>query len=82
MAFLKKMTEKHKLIAYILYTEYGYKMIAIANLMGVAQSTISLAVKEIAYKVSLQDLSHQIKELKLELNELGYEEPQILPKRF
>lgn len=82
MSLIKKMTEKHKLIAYVLYTEYGYKMVAIANLMGVAQSTISLAVKEISYKASSQDLSSQIQMIKLELQNLGYTEPQILPPKY
>lgn len=44
------MKDRHKAMAYILSREFGYSMVKIANLMGVAQSTISSAIKDFEYE--------------------------------
>lgn len=74
-----KMTDKHKLMAYLLNKDMGYSMAKIGNLMGVAQSTISNAIKEVDYRKHIQNLENELNQTKNELKRLGYIEPIILP---
>lgn len=57
-----KMTDKHKLMAWILNKEFKYTMVGIAQLMHVSQSTISLAVKEVEYWRTIKNLNDELSE--------------------
>ncbi len=59
-----KMTERHKAMAYVLNREFGYPMTAIATLMGVAQSTISSAIKDFEYQRLIRNLEQELNNLK------------------
>lgn len=73
------MTDKHKLMAYLLNKEMGYSMTDIAKLMKVAQSTISNSIKEIEFRKKISNLEYQLQETKKELLALGYNTPMVLP---
>ena len=73
-----KMTERHKAMAYILNREFGYPMTAIANLMGVAQSTISSAIKDFEYQRLIRNLEQELNNARIELNKLGYNPPDVI----
>lgn len=74
-----KMTDKHKLMAYILNKELGYSMVSIAQLMQVSQSTISNAIKEVEFRRQISNLEKELDEAKSTLRELGYVQQNILP---
>lgn len=73
-----KLTNRHKLMAYVLSTEFGYTMTAIGNLMKVSQSTISQAIKEVRYEITIRDLRQELLETKQLLLEQGFEDPNII----
>lgn len=50
---MAKMTDKHKMMAYILNKEMDYTQAAIAKLMQVSQSTVANMCKEIAFRVTI-----------------------------
>lgn len=77
-----KMTEKHKVMAYILNKEMGYTMSSIAELMKVSQSTISIAIKEVKYRLQIQNLERELIEARRSLQTLGYKEEQIIPPNY
>lgn len=73
-----KMTERHKAMAYILNKEFGYPMTAIASLMGVAQSTISSAIKDFEYQRLIKNLEQELNNAREELKSLGYNPPDVI----
>jgi len=76
---MAKMTKKHKLIAYLLNKDedFGYSQEKIATLMGVSQSTISNAVKEIEYLRRISNLEKALSQARMELIQQG-----VLPSAF
>lgn len=76
------MTEKHKVMAYILNKEMGYTMSNIAELMKVSQSTISIAIKDVTYRLQIQNLERELIEARRSLQTLGYKEQQIIPFNY
>ena len=78
MAILK-MTEKHKLMAYVLHTEFNYTKTSIAQLMGVAQSTISAAIKDVEYQKVIFGLQNELSGVSKEIALLGYQQPVTIP---
>lgn len=76
----KKMTNKKKMLAYVLNIDedFGYSMKAIGEMMGVAPSTISNAIKEVAYQRQILNLQRQLQEAK----EYIYNNTNIQPKRL
>lgn len=66
----KKMTDKQKLIAYILNTDADLnenKNITqkeIASILGFSQSTIAQNLKEIRYKMKIKELEEQLSKIK------------------
>lgn len=59
---MAKMTDKHKILVYVLYKEFGYKQTAIANLMGISQSTVANAYKEVCFRITIQNLEYELQE--------------------
>lgn len=61
---MAKLSKKKKYMAYILHDddEFGYPQKKIAYLMGVSQSTISNAVKEMRYEVEIHGLKKELVE--------------------
>lgn len=78
----QKMTDKHKLMAYLLNKEMGYSMTSIAQLMQVTQATISTSIKEVVFRRRISNLENELYEAKKSLLALGYSEPTILPPNF
>ena len=77
----KKMSNKHKMIAYVLNQDpdFDYSMKKIAGLMDVSQSTISTSIKEITYQMQINDLRKELKKAKALIPaELRKEEPIII----
>lgn len=68
---MAKMTEKHKVLAYVLTKEMGYTQSDVATLMKVSQSTIANACKDIAYKVTIQNLERELQEARMIIQENG-----------
>ena len=73
-----KMTERHKAMAYVLNKEFGYPMANIAKLMGVAQSTISSAIKDFEYQRLIKNLEQELINARKELKSLGYNLPDVI----
>lgn len=73
---MSKMTDRHKVMAYVLNKEFGYRQSAIAQLMQVAQSTIANAVKEVSFRLTIQDLERELQEARCQLEQQG-----ILPEK-
>lgn len=73
-----KMTERHKAMAYVLNKEFGYPMTAIGTLMGVAQSTISSAIKDFEYQRLIKNLEQELDNARMELKALGYNPPDVI----
>lgn len=71
-----KMTEKHKLMAYVLHREFEYVMTNIGTLMGVSQSTISSAIKEVEYWNTIRDLSQKLEEARSLIKLQGIPSPR------
>lgn len=69
--FMAKMTDRHKMMAYVLHREFEYRQSAIAQLMGVSQSTIANAVKEISFRLTIQNLEKELQEARRELERQG-----------
>ena len=76
---MAKMSDKHKLMAYLLFKEFGYKQANIAVLMQVSQSTIATAVKEVRFRMKITDLEKQLADTRALLLQQGYREeiPQL-----
>ena len=65
----QKMTDKHKLAAFVLNTDddFKYSMTDIATLMKVSQSTISNSIKEVRYKQTISNLQKELEATKAEI---------------
>lgn len=72
-----KMTDRHKAMAYVLNKEFGYSMSKISNLMGVAQSTISNAIKDFEYQRVIRNLEFELREARESLSAKGFVLPNI-----
>ena len=75
-----KMSEKHKLAAYLLNDELGYSQKNIGTLMKVSQGCVSLAVKDARHMVHENKLKKELAEGRQELAAQGYknQEPELL----
>ena len=85
----KKMTDKHKLMAYVLSTDKdlnSQKRITqkkIADIFGVSQSTVAASIKEAGYRVHIMDLEKRLDEAKMKLLEVdGIEQLQLSDSSF
>lgn len=82
----KKMSDKHKLMAYVLSTDADLnrdKNITqkeIANLFGVAQSTVSQAIKESIIRQRICELEKKLSDAKGEVMQLDGIEVLQLPE--
>ncbi|MDE6672317.1 MAG: hypothetical protein K2K16_08975 [Ruminococcus sp.] len=80
-----KMTDKHKLMAYVLSTDEDLnknKKITqkeIADVFGVGQSTISSGIKDAKNRIKIQSLENELSQLKKELLQLQEVEILQLP---
>lgn len=72
----KKMSDKHKLMAYVLSTDADLnrdKNITqddIANLFGVSQPTVAQAVKEAKLRLRISELEQELSQAKWEVMQL------------
>lgn len=67
-----KMSEKHKLAAYLLNEELGYSQKKIGTLMEVSQGCVSMAVKDARHMVQNNKLKRELAEVRQELAAKGY----------
>jgi len=76
---MAKMTDKHKLMAYVLNKEMGYTQSAIATLMNVSQSTIANVCKEISFRITINNLEKELQEARFLIQQQGLtvENPQL-----
>lgn len=65
-----KLTDLEKRMAYVLNKDinFGYSMSSIGKLMGVSQSTISNAIKQVDYLRQITNLEMELEEAKRQLN--------------
>ena len=77
----RKMTDKKKLMAYVLLTdpEFNCTQKQIAPILGVSQSTVSAAVKEVELRKTIHDLRNELAAVKQEAIDQGYSHPYSLP---
>lgn len=68
---MAKMSERHKFMAYVLHKEFGYRQSSIAQLMQVSQSTIANAVKEVSFRVTIQNLENELQEARFIIEQQG-----------
>ena len=68
---VSKMSNRHKVMAYVLYKEFGYRQSAIAQLMQVAQSTIANYEKEVSFRLKIQNLEKELQEARYQLKQQG-----------
>jgi len=76
-----KLSEKEKIVAYVLNKELRYSQESIANLMAatqsdksISQTTIANAVKEAGLLIQLDQVKEKYLEVKQELASLGFKE--------
>lgn len=67
----KKLTDKKKLMAYVLNKDedFCYTMEKIGKMMDVSQSTISAAIKEVTFRKQIQDLQTELNATKAMLTD-------------
>lgn len=81
----KKMTDKHKLMAYVLSTDSDLnksKKIThkdIGEMFGVNQSTVSLGIKDAKAMIKINNLENELSAVKGELLQLRNNEQLQLP---
>ena len=68
---MAKMSDRHKLMAYVLHKEFGYRQSSIAQLMQVSQSTIANAVKEVSFRLTIQNLERELQEARYLIEQQG-----------
>lgn len=76
---MAKMTEKHKMIAYVLNKEMGYTQDAIATLMKISQSTVASMCKEVSLRIKINNLERELQEARylLQQQDLPVKEQQL-----
>lgn len=76
---MAKMSDKHKMMAYVLNKEMGYTQGAIASLMRVSQSTVANMCKEISFRITINNLENELQEARVTLQQNGIvtSEPQL-----
>ncbi|SHH23506.1 hypothetical protein [Clostridium grantii] len=84
----KKLSEREKLMAYVLNKEFRYPQNAIANLMstkhdgGISQPSIANAIKEAGYLIQIKKLKDMYLDVKKELEQDGFiPSPNLLENR-
>lgn len=81
----KKMTDKHKLMAYVLSTdadlnrEKNITQEEIAGIFGVGQSTVAQGIKEARMRLRINELEQELSQIKGEVLELDGIEVLELP---
>lgn len=68
---MKKMSDKHKVVAYVLNKEMGYTQSKISDLMNVSQSTIANACKEMIFRKEISNLERELQEARATIQEAG-----------
>jgi len=76
----KVMTDKHKLMSYLLTEEFDRTQQKVAELFDVSQSTISSAVKEAKLLSQIKSMQNELNQARQALVDKGYKpnEPKLL----
>ena len=64
------ITDRHKLLVYVLYEEFDRSQQQIADLFEVSQPTVSLALKDARKMVKIRNLEEELEEVRTELRAL------------
>ncbi|WP_151797043.1 hypothetical protein [Acinetobacter soli] len=56
--------EKAKLLAYVLWNEFGSKQVNIAKVLNVSEATISTWLKEMRFRVQIHQLTQELAEVR------------------
>lgn len=84
----QKMSEKHKLIAYVLKTDVDFNsnknitQSKIADLLGVSQSTIAQSIKEVKLRLRIHELEKELSQMKKEAMQLEGIDSLQLPENI
>lgn len=84
----QKMSEKHKLIAYVLKTDVDFNsnknitQSKIADLLGVSQSTIAQSIKEVKLRLRFHELEKELSQMKKEVRQLEGIDSLQLPENI
>ena len=84
----QKMSEKHKLMAYVLSTDADlnrHKNITqseIANILGVSQSTVAQSIKEVKFRRRIDELEKELSQVKKEVIKLQVVDTLQLPENI
>ena len=82
----KKMTDKHKLMAYVLSTdadlnrEKNITLGEIAGLFGVSQSSVAQGIKEAKLRLRINELEQELSQIKGEVMQLEGIDTLALPE--
>lgn len=71
VSIMAKMTDKHKVLAYVLNKEMGYTQSAIGTLMNVSQSTVANMCKEMELRITIQNLEKELQEARYLIQQKG-----------
>lgn len=69
---------KEKLMAFLLFTEFGYTKSSIAQLMKISPQQMGQWIREAGYEIQLYQLGGEVAILRNQLKALGYQPQQPL----
>ncbi|MCI1022877.1 hypothetical protein HWD96_11575 [Pseudomonas putida] len=69
---------KEKIMAYLLFTEFGYTKTAIATLMKISPQQMGVWIREAKYEIQLYQMGGELATLRAQLQSLGYQPVQPL----
>lgn len=69
---------KEKIMAYLLFTEFGYTKTAIATLMNISPQQMGVWIREAKYEIQLYQMGGELAILRNQLQSLGYQPVQPL----
>ena len=84
----QKMSEKHKLMAYVLSTDADLHInknvtqSEIANILGVSQSTVAQSIKEVKFRRRIDELEKELSQVKKEVIKLQVVDTLQLPENI
>lgn len=64
------MTDRHKAMAYLMYTEFDTTQQKIADFFNVTQGTISTALKDARFIIEIMNKNNELNELRAEVSAL------------
>lgn len=63
---------KEKIMAFLLFTEFGYTKSAIATLMGISPQQMGVWIREAGYEIQIYQMGGELATLRQQLISLGH----------